>query len=120
MAENGDYRERLLKAIRKHSGMEDETLLDIARHSADAGWPGFTYYKDTVKFYDKNADDIWELANDMSEEMGNESPLELIASFGGAKNVSDDDTFKNLMSWFALEEISRWFEGMKEQEAEEK
>lgn len=120
MAKEEDVRDRLLKAVRKHSGMEDDTLLSVASHSADAGWPGFTYYKDTVEFYDKHEEDIWELLTQTAEEMGNENPLELIASFGGAKQVSDLDTFKNLLSWFALEESSRWFEMKKEQEAEEK
>lgn len=113
MAEE-DVREKLHKAIKKHSRMDDEQIIDAGNHGADAGWPGFTYYTDTVKFYDKNADDIWELANQEAEEMGEANALALIAGFRGAKNVSDDDTFKNLMSWFALEEIGRWLESAKE------
>lgn len=109
-----DIREKLHKAIKRHSKMEDEEIIQAGEHGADSGWPGFTYYTDTEKFYDKNADEIWELANQSADDFGEESTLAMIAKFGGAKNVADDKTFKNLMSWFALEEIGRWLETMKE------
>ena len=115
MAEE-DVHGKLLKAIKKHSNMEEDEIMQAGQHGADAGWPGFTYYTDTVKFYDKNADDIWELANLMADDLGEKSTLEMIGKFNGAKNVSSDDTFKNLMSWFALEEIGHWLESMKESE----
>lgn len=111
---NENVREKLHKAIKKHSGMDDEQIIDAGQHGADAGWPGFTYYTDTVKFYDKYEDEIWELLEEETDSMGAENVLALIGSFGGAKNVSDAKTFKNLLSWFALEEVGRWLESAKE------
>lgn len=114
MAKHEDVRERLHKAIKKHSGMEDDEIIQAGEHGADSGWPGFTYYTDTVKFYDKNADDIWEVLDQVADDMGEGNALEMIAKFGGAKNVSDDQTFKNLMSWYALEEIGHYLQSERE------
>ena len=114
-----DLRERLHEAIKKHSSIDDDQIIDAAQHGADAGWPGFTYYKDTVEFYDDNADDIWELVNEMADDYGEDHTLAMISKFGGAKNVGSDETFKNMMSWVALEEVGRWLESVKETEKEE-
>ena len=114
MANDKDVHERLLEAIKKHADLEDETIIDAGQHGADAGWPGFTYYKDTVEFYDKNHDDIWELLNQVADDMGEKGPIALIATFGRADSIVDDDTFKNLLSWFALEETGHWLEAVKE------
>ena len=104
------YMERLYKAVKKHSGMDDEQLVDAANHGADAGWPGFTYYTDTSKFYEQNEEDIWAMLDDMASNFGSKNVLSLIAGFGGADSVSDDSTFKNLLSWAALEEVGRYAE----------
>lgn len=109
-----DVREKLHKAIKKHSGMDDDQIIDAGNHGADAGWPGFTYYTDTVKFYEKNEDTIWELLEEEADALGEKNALALIGTFGGAKNVTDGQTFKNLLSWFTLEEIGRWLESVKE------
>lgn len=97
----------LYRAVKEHSGLEDDSIVDAGRHGADAGWGNFTYYSDTVAFYDKNEDLIWELVNEMADDFG-QKPMELVASFGGAKDIYGSDQFKNLLSWFALEEVGRW------------
>jgi hypothetical protein len=84
-----------------------DQLNDIASHGADAGWSGLTYYSDTCRLYRKFSDEIWNLATEMSESMGNKHVLELIASFNGATQVHDSCTFENLLVWFAAEEIAR-------------
>jgi len=78
-------------------------LSDIARGGADAGWHGFTYYYDTIKFHDENEDDIWDSLSDDADEMGAKNVMEFIASFNGAKNVHDMGQLKNLLAWYALE-----------------
>lgn len=82
-------------------------LPDIASHGADSGYPGITYYADTVHLYDKFSDEIWDMANVDAEEFGYRTTLEFIASFNIARCVVDDDTFKNLMVWYAAERIAR-------------
>ena len=102
--------ETLYKAIKRHSGMDKEQIIEAGEHGADAGWPGFTYYTDTVKFYDKYHDQIWELAIEEAGEFGNKNVFEMCAGFKVADSVDDVDSMKNLMAWYALEEVGRWLE----------
>lgn len=81
-------------------------LSDIAAHGADSGWAGLTYYSDTTKLYTKYKADIWEMLIQDAEDMG-ENVFEMISHFGGAKNVSDCETFENLMVWYAAERVAR-------------
>ena len=102
--------ETVLEAIRAHSGMEDEQILEAAIHGADAGWPGFTYYRDTSAFYRKNAEDIWRILCMDAENMGYPNVFAFMAEFREAKGVEDRVTFENLLSWDALERAGQWLE----------
>ena len=79
---------------------------DIANHGADSGYPGITYYTDTCALYNKFKEEIWETLISDSEDFG-VNVFEMIAGFGGAKNVSDVTTFENLMTWYMAERIAR-------------
>ncbi len=98
----------LVKAVKKHSEMDDEQIAEAGEHGADAGWPGVTYTRDTVDFYDEHNELIWDLLNERAEDMDVDHPLAMIAFFNQARNVSSDDSFKNLLAWFALEEVGRY------------
>lgn len=98
----------LIDAVREHSGMDDDQIVEAGEHGADAGWPGFTYYRDTAEFYNKHSDLIWELLAEEADDLGESHSLAMIAHFNQAKGVESDDTFKNLLSWFALEEAGRY------------
>ncbi len=102
--------ETLLEAIRAHSGMEDEQILEVAQHGADVGWPGFTYYKDTSAFYRENAEVIWQFLCEDAESMGSPSVFAFMAEFGQAQGVDDCTTFENLLSWYALERAAQCLE----------
>ena len=69
-------------------------LDDIAKYGCSAGFPRLTYYRDTMKLYDKFSDDIWKLAED-SAESGD--VMEFVASLNGTSQVSSRATFENLM-----------------------
>ena len=81
-------------------------LRDIAQHGANGGWSGITYYKDTVELYERFSDGLWEMLEEDAEAHGHKNPFELIATFGGAANVSNDITFKNLIVWYAAERVA--------------
>ena len=83
-------------------------LNDIAKHGASAGFPGITYYKDTVALYDQYSDEIWEALYEDAGAFGQTIP-ELIASFGGAKDVGSDCQFKNLLVWYFVERIANQY-----------
>lgn len=98
--------ERLTHAVIQQ-GVEPDQFVEIAEHGADAGFNGFIYYNETVKFYDENVELIWDLLHEYHEQLGYSNVLELIASLAGAKHVCKEAQFKNLLTWFALEEVAR-------------
>ena len=106
---------RLVDAIKKHSGMDNEQIREAGEHSADAGWPGFSYTRDIIEFYDNNEALIWELLEETADDQGMK-PLELVASF--RTEVSDVEGFKTLLSWFALEEAGRWLADQRDSDDE--
>jgi hypothetical protein len=104
----------LYKAIKEHSSLEDSSIADAGRHGASGGFGGFCYYTETVAFYDKNEEAIWELLYQQAESYN--SILQFIADFDGAEHVGSGDQFKNLLAWFALEEVGRALEDSEEEE----
>jgi hypothetical protein len=83
---------------------------DIANHGADAGYPHISYTRDCVKIFDRFADEIWTLAVEEAESMGNKNVAEMIAGFGRADMLGTYDQFRNLMVWYACETIAREYE----------
>lgn len=83
---------------------------DLARHGADAGWPGLTYYSDTCALYDRFADEIWDAIYEDAQSFG-QTNLELIASFNCAGDVGSDAQFKNMLVWFMAERVARELTG---------
>lgn len=84
-----------------------EEARGIANHGADSGFPNITYYTDTVKLFDRFGDEIWAMAVDDANDMGNKNVAEMIAGFGGANSIGTLDQFKNLMVWYACEKLAR-------------
>ena len=70
--------DKLKHAILTQLGEDAEELLpEIAKHGAEAGWPGFTYYSDTTKFTTDNRDLIIDEMISAAENLG-ETPLEML------------------------------------------
>lgn len=80
---------------------------DIAAHGADCGFPNISYTRDTVKLFDKFGDEIWEMAVQDAEELGEKNVAAMIAGFSRADMLTGLDQFKNLMVWYACEKLSR-------------
>jgi hypothetical protein len=83
--------------------MEPDTIRDLAEHGASAGWPGLTYYSETGKLYEEFEDEIWQALEDDAGDFGHKTPLEMIASFNGAKDVHSDVQLRNLLVWYLAE-----------------
>ena len=118
---------RLTRAILRK--LNRERLADVARHGADAGWSGFTYYTDTNAFYKAHKADILELAKQCAEDFGQEM-LVMVQGFNCLSDKSNgrgkpfysldeiaaalhsdkgegSTCIRNAMAWFALEEVAR-------------
>ena len=92
-------------------GQKEERFLikDIATHGCSGGVSGLTYYTETIAFYDKHKKEIWDMLYDLSEDSGFSIPF-LMSDFDGARNVSDHDTFKNFLVWWAVTQKAREIE----------
>ena len=103
----------------------EQSMIDIANHGINGGFHGFIYYSDTVAFFKKHRTTICELVNSTADDFG-ESPITMITSFNGLKNVetqdsilrclgggslrpdpSNDTIVANALTWFAAEEVAR-------------
>jgi len=104
----------LYKAIKKHSGLEYESMIDAGNYGGSGGFGGFTYYTETVAFFDTNKDLIWELLEQDADSFGYDNVLAFVGSFNGANDVHDESTFKNLCAWHTLETVGRWISDLKE------
>lgn len=83
-----------------------EYARDIAEHGADCGYPHITYTSDTCRIFDKFAEEIWEMVVEQADSAG-ENPAEYISQFRRADMLDNWDSFRNLMVWFACEEVAR-------------
>ena len=79
---------------------------DIANHGADAGYPHISYNSDCAEIFDAYADEIWDIAVSMADDM-DENVGTMIGGFGRADMLDDWGTFKTLMVWFACEGRAR-------------
>jgi len=64
------------------------------------------YYKETVDWFDKFEEEIWALVEEFAEDQ-EISPLEFIATLNGSETIACTHTLKNLLCWFAVEEMAR-------------
>ena len=84
--------------------MELETILELADHGADAGWPGLCYYNETSALYERYEKEIWEaLHEDSADEGFWRNIIDLVGSFKGAKEVASDAGFRNLLVYYMAE-----------------
>jgi len=78
------------------------TMHDVANNGADGGTHGFTYYTETTAFYDAHENAIWDALYNDAANLG-QTPMQMIASFATADQITDALTFKNALAWYALE-----------------
>lgn len=114
---------KLARAVIRQLG-GTESLEDLARHGADAGFPGFTYYADTVSFFKRNREAIKASVYEMASQLG-ERPSDMVAGFRCLQPADDetresiarclyggrvgekDAQVANALAWFAAEEMAR-------------
>lgn len=98
----------MVEEIKNRLSYDDEPSVakDVAEYGADAGFGGFTQTTDCVEFYEQFEEEIWEMLRESADNLG-ESVPGMIANFGRADMADDADGFKNLLAWFALEEVCR-------------
>lgn len=135
VAERSGISERLIRGVLRQLGGGTEawdSLRDVCRGGADAGFCGFTYYRDTVGFFKRYRREIVALAEQQAREFG-ENVAEMVAGFrclgikaddtigqssvmrclgggrlrDGGEKGDQDDLVANALAWYALEEVAR-------------
>ena len=87
---------------------DKSTISDVTWHGCSGGTISeLIYYADTSAFYDKYKEEIFERLNNMAQDMDCESILHLIVTFNGAKEVGSHLQLKNLLAWWAAEDVCR-------------
>ena len=67
-----------------------------------------------IEFYEKYQEEIWQMLWDSYSDCGSDSILHFISTFNGADGVASDLQFRNLLAWYAAEEVCRQIMGDKE------
>ena len=90
------------------NNLEEGQIADVILEGCQSGIVSeLIYYSDSCAFYEKYEGEIWDRLDQTSCEMGEESILHLIASFNGSRSVGSHDQFRNLLAWWACEEVCR-------------
>ena len=98
-----------------------ESAENIAEHGAAGGFSGFSYYHDTIAFFDDNRAQVLKMAAEMATDCGYKSSFDMMANFNCFAGLTDQEIFnalidpeaedsttvKNGLAWFALEEVAR-------------
>ena len=100
------------------NNLEEGQIADVVLEGCVTGIVSeLIYYADSCTFYEKYEGEIWDRLDQMSCDMGEASILHLIATFNGAKSVGSHDQFRNLLAWWACEDVCREIIAEKEDEA---
>ena len=87
---------------------ERSTIKDVVQHGCSGGTiRELIYYADTSAFYEKYKEEIWRRLSDMADDLGCDSILHLIVTFNGAKEVGSELQLRNLLAWWAAEDVCR-------------
>lgn len=120
--------ETLIDAIYRQIGGMNRLTCMMQNGDAGIGWAGFIYYSDTCKFARRWRVKIVKLLEEDCEMIGCKSIEEMVDGFNCFKNKGmdhddrmelyrflggnikrSDTVIPNLMAWYALEEVAKWF-----------
>lgn len=97
-----------MKTIKEYiqENYDIETIKDIVQHRCSGGVGGFIYYTETCAFHDEYEGEIWDMLYADAQNQGC-TILHLLTEFRGSKDVGSMDQLKNLLVWYAVEEVAR-------------
>ena len=100
------------------NNLEESQIADVILEGCQSGIVSeLIYYADTNAFYEKYQEEIWDRLSNMADDMGCESILHLIVTFNGSKEVGSELQLRNLLAWWACEDVCR--EVIADREADE-
>ena len=97
--------EELYNAVKEHEpSLTDDDFSMISENGADWGVMGFTYYRDTIKFYDNNRQLVENFLIDEAAEHGLKNMFELPTL--ERLTVETITDFKNYAAWYILKTVA--------------
>ena len=95
--------EELYNAVKEHApSLTAEDFKQISKHGIAAGFNGFIYYSDTIKFFDRNEELITDFLNQEADDLGVDGMFKLFN-----EDLPDSiDEFKNWASWCVVESVA--------------
>ena len=101
------------------NNLEEGQIADVVLEGCQSGIVSeLIYYADTESFYKKYCEEIWDRLSNMADDMGEPSILHLIVTFNGSKEVGSDLQLRNLLAWWACEDVCRGIIADKEADEE--
>ena len=87
---------------------EKSTIKDVVEHGCSGGVvPELIYYADTEAFYEKYKEEIWQRLYDSAQDCDeHQNCIHFVSTFNGGCDVGSDLQFKNLLAWWACEEMA--------------
>jgi len=107
------------------NNLEEGQIADVILEGCQSGIVSeLIYYSDSCAFYEKYKEEIWQRLSDLADDMGEPSILHLIVTFNGSKEVESDLHLRNLLAWWAAEEVCRgicadWEDDERQQELDD-
>lgn len=90
------------------NNLDEGQVAEVVLHGCAGGVVSeLIYYADSCAFYEKYKEEIWQRLWDSWSDLGGDSVLHFIATFNGADDVGSDDQFRNLLAWWACEDVCR-------------
>ena len=90
------------------NNLDEGQVAEVVLHGCSGGVVSeLIYYADSCAFYEKYKEEIWQRLWDSWSDLGGDSVLHFIATFNGADDVGSDDQFRNLLAWWACEDVCR-------------
>ena len=90
------------------NNLDEGQIAEVVLHGCAGGVVSeLIYYADSCAFYEKYKEEIWQRLWDSWSDFGGDSVLHFIATFNGADDVGSDDQFRNLLAWWACEDVCR-------------
>ena len=90
------------------NNLEEGQIADVILEGCQSGIVSeLIYYSDSEAFYEKFKEEIWQRLSDMADDMGEPSILHLIVTFNGSKEVGSELQLRNLLAWWACEDVCR-------------
>ena len=91
------------------NNLEKGQVAEVVLHGCSGGVVSeLIYYADSCAFYEKYKEEIWQRLYDSAQDCDeHQNCLHYTSTFNGGCDVASDEQFRNLLAWWACEDVCR-------------